>query len=104
MEKVAQLDAGLRKEREDVRVMWLARRGVCREGSVMLICALIILNFSYTVCHINLFLVAGKPHFSSFKGNKRCKSLRHPEMLHTGGSRLEHPEQRHNIVFWAVYH
>lgn len=86
MEKVAQLDAVMGKEQEDVGVMRLARRGVCREGSVMLICALIILNFSYTACHINLFLVAGKPHFSPFKGNKRCKSLRHPEMLHAEGS------------------
>lgn len=68
--------------------MRLARRGVCREGSVVLICALIILNFSYTACHINPFLVAGKPHFSPFKGNKPCKSLRHLEMLHTGEALL----------------
>lgn len=86
MEKVAQLDAGVGKGQGDVRVMWLARRGVCREESVVLICALIILIFSYTACHINLSLVAGKPHFSPFKENKPCKSLRHPKMLHTGGS------------------
>lgn len=83
MEKVAQLDAVMGKEQEDVRVMRWSRRGVWREGGVMLICALIILNFSYTACHINLFLVAGKPHFSPFKGNKWCQSLRHPEMLRT---------------------